>query len=390
MEQIILYAHGGSQNHGCEAIVRATAKLLKDTEIYLASREPAQDAFYKVDTVAHVYGEKKEPAKFSADFARAYWNLKVKHNYWDMEELYYKRAVPPKRTFRAAMSIGGDNYCYADFQSYISMHNVYREICPKTVLWGCSIEPSLLENRAIRSDLSRYSLITARESITYDALKQVYPNTVLVSDPAFLLETVALPLPDCFAHGNTVGINVSPMVVEKESLPGIIWDNFRALIEYILNHTDMNVALIPHVVWEGGDDRLLLNRLYERYKRTGRIALVHDHNCMELKGFISRCRFFVGARTHATIAAYSSKVPTLAVGYSVKARGIARDLFGTEENFVVPAQSMETGEDLTQAFIWLLEQEYKIRNHLQAVMPEYRKRAEKAESILGKILQECV
>ena len=51
---------------------------------------------------------------------------------------------------------------------------------------------------------------------------------------------------------------------------------------------------------------------------TGRVLLVGDHNCMELKGFIGRCRFFVGARTHATIAAYSSCVPTLAAGYSVK------------------------------------------------------------------------
>ena len=62
-----------------------------------------------------------------------------------------------------------------------------------------------------------------------------------------------------------------------------------------------------------------------RYKSTGRVMLVQDCNCEELKGYISRCRFFIGARTHATIAAYSSQVPTLVVGYSVKAKGIAKD-----------------------------------------------------------------
>ena len=31
MSNIYLYAHGGSGNHGCEAIVRSTLDLLKDT-----------------------------------------------------------------------------------------------------------------------------------------------------------------------------------------------------------------------------------------------------------------------------------------------------------------------------------------------------------------------
>jgi colanic acid/amylovoran biosynthesis protein len=64
---------------------------------------------------------------------------------------------------------------------------------------------------------------------------------------------------------------------------------------------------------------------------------------------------FVGARTHATIAAYSSCVPTLVVGYSVKARGIARDIFGSEENMVIPVQSLEHEDDLVNAFKYIQE-----------------------------------
>ena len=30
MSRIFLYAHGGSGNHGCEAIVRSTIKILKN------------------------------------------------------------------------------------------------------------------------------------------------------------------------------------------------------------------------------------------------------------------------------------------------------------------------------------------------------------------------
>ena len=81
----------------------------------------------------------------------------------------------------------------------------------------------------------------------------------------------------------------------------------------------------------GNNDLEVLAQLYDEFKDNDRIMLIGDHNCMELKGYIARCRFFVGARTHATIAAYSSCVPTLVLGYSVKSRGIARDLFGNEE-----------------------------------------------------------
>src|SRR5690606_14821725 len=106
-----------------------------------------------------------------------------------------------------------------------------------------------------------------------------------------------------------------------------------------------------HVVWTYNNDLETLNEIYQKFNDTGRVVLIGDHNCMELKGFIARCRMFIGARTHATIAAYSSMVPTLVVGYSVKARGIAIDIFGTNENYVIPVQSLKEETDLTNAFI---------------------------------------
>ena len=137
----------------------------------------------------------------------------------------------------------------------------------------------------------------------------------------------------------------------------------------------MQIALIPHVVWNNNDDRVPLHKLYERYEQTGRVVEIGDGTCEELKGYISRCRFFIGARTHATIAAYSSCVPTLVVGYSVKARGIALDLFGTSEHYVTPVQSLKKPEDLTNAFRWLIEQEEEIKAQLKRVMPGYREKA---------------
>jgi hypothetical protein len=60
------------------------------------------------------------------------------------------------------------------------------------------------------------------------------------------------------------------------------------------------------------------------------------------------------------------------VGYSVKARGIARDIFGTERGYVVPVQSLRTGGELTAAFEDLRRREDNIRRHYETMMAEYR------------------
>lgn len=108
---------------------------------------------------------------------------------------------------------------------------------------------------------------------------------------------------------------------------------------------------------------------------------------MELKGFISRCRMFIGARTRASISAYSTCVPTLAVGYSVKARGIARDIFGTEKNYVIPVQSLEHEYDLINAFKCIQENEESIRKHLQDFMPSYIEKAWQAGEEVKKLIE---
>lgn len=69
----------------------------------------------------------------------------------------------------------------------------------------------------------------------------------------------------------------------------------------------------------------------------------------------------IAARTHASIAAYSQAVPTLVVGYSVKALGIATDLFGTSDNYVIPVQNLKRTDDLRNAFDWLIQNEITIR-----------------------------
>lgn len=378
----VLYMHTGSGNHGCEALVRTTAKLLGGPEdVVLWTGRKDEDYHYGTALVVERMVRAEELNRCSLAHVEAVIRQRLLRQSDGRMDVFMRKLFKNS----VAISIGGDNYCYPwSAQQGVHFDKKLRKLGVKTVLWGCSIDEEFLTDE-VRQDLVAFDLITARESLTYKLLKKINPRTVLVADPAFLLEKVELPLPEGFLPGNTVGINVSPMIMDYGD-GNAIMENYEQLLRYIIDSTDMNICLIPHVVWEFNDDRKPMALLYDKFKDTGRICMLEDHNCMELKGFISRCRFFIGARTHATIAAYSSCVPTLVAGYSIKSRGIAIDLFGTEDNFVVPVKQLEDSQQLTTAFCWLMAREEEIRIRLRNVIPAYQDRARAAKDHFNQML----
>lgn len=371
---IHLYFHGGSGNHGCEAIVRATVGLLRKQTI-LHSSNVKSDLKYRLDEMVDIAEDVGRPLE---KCSLEYWIFALYHKLTGSDYLYtqfsHKKFFKSINKKEIYMSIGGDNYCYNGTDVLAHYNECIQRKGAKTVLWGCSVEPEVVKNPVVAKDLSKYDLITARESISYEALKSVNANTVLVADPAFVLESKENPLPQGWNDGDMIGINASPLILKCEDEEHVL-NSYRKLIIKILNMTSSSIALIPHVTLSTSDDCQVLKVLYEEFKYTNRIILLADCNCMELKGYISRCRMFIGARTHATIAAYSSCVPTLVLGYSVKSKGIARDIFGTDENYVIPVQNMSSDEILADGFEWLLNNENDIREYLKKNMPEYIKRA---------------
>ena len=154
----------------------------------------------------------------------------------------------------------------------------------------------------------------------------------------------------------------------------------------------MNICLVPHVydVDPESIDLELLRELYNKYKDSGRMSIVDRfYSCEELKHIISNCRFFVGARTHSTIAAYSTMVPTLVLGYSVKSLGIAKDLFGSEEGYVIPYTEIVEKDHIYKAFCNIYKNEDKIIEHYKNVLPDYINSVKEAtKTIYSKFLGE--
>lgn len=144
MAKIWMYAHGGSGNHGCEAIVRSTYDILSDLcrdKMFLISSKPEEDAEYGLHELCKIERDILPYSKISLSFIRAYMALKLKNDYVPLDQLNYKKTIDLVEENDIVLSIGGDNYCYADVNKYIMQHDMMISRGAKTVLWGVQLIP---------------------------------------------------------------------------------------------------------------------------------------------------------------------------------------------------------------------------------------------------------
>lgn len=367
----LMYNHGGSQNHGCEAIVRSTADLLKDkwpgSRVELCSLDASQDV--GIDGIDRVLSHGVKP--YSADRLINSFAARLGSSQASQQVRINMPFIRAARKADICLSIGGDTYCYKLPKMLMAVNEKLKAQGTKMVLWGCSVEPDLLCGELL-DDISRYDLIVARESITYQAMCSKNLPVIRWPDPAFALKRQEVSLPMGWLDGNTVGLNVSPLILKNAKNGENTLHAFIKLVRHILDHTTYAVALIPHVTWAHDDDREALGAIKKEFRSEARVFVLPDsYNASQLKYLIGKLNLLVTARTHASVAGYSSGVPTLVIGYSIKARGIARDLFGEEAGHLLPVQEMDSAASLIGAFETLAKNAQSERTFLAGRIPQY-------------------
>jgi polysaccharide pyruvyl transferase WcaK-like protein len=301
MKHILLYGHGGSYNHGAEAITRCTMHLLR-----------GMSPNCKITLSTHFAEQDKTFALLPDDFVERNLNGKTNADiYAPTIERITKNSI--------CIHVGGDNYCYRNWQRWALIHYAALERNAYSVLWSCSIDPEAIDSEMLVA-LKTHHLITARERITYNALiERGCTNVIRVRDIAFELTSVPIDL----GLENYIVLNVSPLVIRKNS---ILVDAYQHLIDYILSKTVYNIVLLPHVLQSSDNDYDSLKTIAVNAFESERVNLISDRlSAAQYKYIIGNANFCIAARTHVAIAAYSSGVPTLAIGYSTKAHGIAED-----------------------------------------------------------------
>ncbi|MDN5936427.1 MAG: polysaccharide pyruvyl transferase family protein, partial [Nitrosospira sp.] len=268
-----------------------------------------------------------------------------------------------------------------------------------TMLFAASVSPfndPVFERYMVRH-LKRYAVITLRETESLTYLHHLgLDNAVLVADPAFRLEPEVVELMPPFDQPQAaLGFNISPVIEEswrRAGNTGNLVEECVAFLSKVLAETNLNVGLIPHVEPLDGslfnsDASILECILAGLGGPSPRLALVQKgFNAAQLKYLIGRCRYFMGGRTHATIAAWSQCLPTVSFAYSTKAYGLNRDLFGTLD-FVLKTPQIAR-DSLWRAFQELRERENSIRSLLVERIPERKRKASLSADVLARHLNQ--
>ena len=380
MKKIILGGYSGKENRGTEAIACSTANMFhslgKDVVIAYKSEnnieQPDCDLY-------DGYVSKKTYKSKALKLFNSVWR-RVFRNIYPYSKLCYQDIL--KEVAEGMLvHIGGDTYCYGTSLENNALVHLANKQKTKTVLWGVSIEQNSMDDPLTKETLKKYDKIYAREALSYDLFIKYgfVPEKVFkTADPAFMLSPKEVILDSAWWDSHKViGINLSPFVMSENSDSILILEGCKKLILRILKTTDYNIALIPHVwINEAQGDYVPLNMLQDYFAEEERVRLIHgNYSCRELKYIISKCYTLMAARTHASIAAYSSCVPTLVLGYSIKSKGIATDLFGNYEGYVLPMQDISDASQVCNAYMEIIKNHDSIEKKLKDTIPSYKQLA---------------
>jgi colanic acid/amylovoran biosynthesis protein len=409
--KIYLTGQNNFGNRGCEALVRSTVDVLRarmpDAEFFVPSGDIARDSAQWPDAArygVHFVTVAPIPSRF-IQWSRVCSRLPLLAGLrWPT--LRDPGELPPGvAEADAVLSIGGDNYSLdydlASLAYFVAVAEAGLRRGLPVILWGASVGPfSAMPavEKKMGEHLRRLSRVTVREShsVRYLAQIGVSANITAVTDSAFVLRPEALDVatfwPDAGEHG-IVGLNVSPLIEAvraRAGNPSELVAEVEQFVRATVQEHDLSVLLVPHVAPLSGaarnnDERILATiaaRLADLGRRVG--VVPGGMNAVQLKYIIGRCRFFIGARTHATIAALSMGVPTLSIAYSIKALGINRDLFG-HERYVIDTRGLDAGT-LAAGLSCLRSEETEIRTLLAERIPTWRERAALGAELVSALM----
>ena len=399
----ITFAGNGSYgNRGCEAIIRGSVNILEtvfpDCSFYNAyfpdivpdKKDGTWDN--KVTYLPFDKGSLKRQL-----FSPRWWDFKLQQKFSPGKSKYfrYRAARHAIKTSSVVAMVGGDNYSldYGYPSVFFQLNEFAYSLGKPVVLWGASVGPFSKDpsyEKYAANELRKVTRIYARESITVDYLRSIgiESNVVRVSDPAFFMEpeqTVFPPELESLLEEGAIGINLSKLIGQflDKSNPESWIDQAKEIILKINGKLGLPIILIPHVTYKSpdqkSDDFVFMESIYRELPTESKskvILMDRNYNAAQTKFLISKLKAFIGARTHSTIASLSSAVPTLVLGYSIKGKGIIKDLFD-DDQWVLEHHQINSS-DILGKLINLLDSQESIRLHLASRLPKIREQSLKA------------
>ena len=387
----IFVLNGSTGNRGCEAILLSTWELWRQaypraTSINSSMIDPriGRTAYLNKPGLKH----RCHPEPGSVQFLK--WQLSKRLG---GKTYNFERFLPRSDL---VMSLGGDNYSldYGSATKYLNANDKVLASGKPLVIWGASIGPfsddPKLEAR-VAEQFRNLACVVARErrTVAYLSSIGIQENVVLLPDPAFSLEKVPCLLSEqqqeILGRG-AIGLNLSPLLARYRTEPDSWVEDAASWVKALLASTDRPIVLIPHVFEPGNDDQSFLSEVKTLVGAPEEsLCLINGRrlSSMQLKYVISQLHLFIGARTHATIAAMSQHVPTISIGYSVKAMGINEEVYGSSD-WVISHKGLD-GDKLARCVAKLDSQSEKVRKELRKKMMHYSIKIEDIQRVLTRV-----
>ena len=410
MKRFYLAGHTNFGNRGNEALARSTLKLLTErfgeVELLVPSYAPSDDRRQWRDS-------ERQGVRFVAvpEFPSTirWWSRADRLAPMLAKNWFPRYVVPPRfakdvESCDGIVASGGDvisvDYGVPSLLWNMGFLDHFAQRGMPTLVWAASLGPfvgSEVEQLAVKF-FRKLPAITVRETITEAYLHRLGLGSItkLVADPAFVLdkEIVDLKELECASSSDfLIGLNVSPLIAKfrpRGEQSSVMIKEIAQFIRKAVSETGGTVVLIPHVGPLDGstsdnDDHDYLRRVAtEVADLQSRVRLLPKNlNASQLKFAISQCRFFIGARTHSTIAAFSNGVPTICIAYSVKAKGLNIDLFG-DERYVIDTPKV-TSESLWGGLQRLVTDEESLKALLKHKMIEWQARAKETAAVMERL-----
>ncbi len=397
MSKVLLVGHSGSFNKGCEALVRSTVDIIQrhlhPESISLMSTEPQSDKqvlAHDLPQIAIYNAYPEVGGKFSPSWILERVESRIIRK--------IKSGLPSYATWRnrrfyqnadIVISIGGDTFSddYEGPSAYFGELDLARRNGAFTMIWAASIGPFKRLESHWTTLLKQVDLITVREKKTAQYLESlgVKANVKTVSDPAFLLEKYLQGTPTLPQNKTIIGLGMSAIVADYGSEHNFYLDAFAQFVQTLSKEDKYHFILIPHVVSPDNNDLTVCQALVNKLQHLENIEIISPElNTCQMKYVISQCQYFIGARTHSTIASLSTCVPTVSIGYSAKAIGINHDIFGNTD-YVLPIKEVSF-DNLMAKYQLMVDKKSEIVETLKKRIPEIQKKS----NLNGVYLQQAL
>jgi colanic acid/amylovoran biosynthesis protein len=414
--KIIITGVTGLRNRGVEALVRTKIEQIKyrvpDCEIVVLSSTPDYDQLrlqmdkvrFIVDPFRAIYGrvvQKLETVKSL---------LKYLGNDAGRAVREYDAVVEEIKSASLVIASGGDifsrtysNETTNTFRLHLKPLEIAQQHKVPVVFLSHSIGKfkSLGEAEPWLEVAKNSPLLTIRESVTYEhVINDLHldkKTAHLTADSAFLLQPIGSADIAKLRHyyhldnaSSTIALSISQGISRFAQVNTIShassWHN---IISMLLEKTNAQIILIPHVqeLIAANNDALIGTELIRSFNFDPRVQLISaDHSASEYKGLISSCDFLVAERMHAAIGGLSSQIPTMAIGYSPKAEGILKDLYGKNvQQTLIPIQELLNTNKAFQNIYANWENRASLKSLLQTNLPSIIERSKKNFDLLSDL-----